>query len=85
MREQRYRQAPEEILEARRDGRDVVEFVQILQVKLFAPFKILRNQFRLTHSSGLAIDALIVHPWNEQDRHTIRSDLIVSATAAYSP
>lgn len=64
------RQAAEKVLEARRDGRDVVELVQVLEVKLIASLEVLRNELRLAHSARFTIDALIVHACEKREVQT---------------
>jgi len=61
MREERYRQAPEEVFEAGRDGGQIVELVEVLEVEVLASLEELGDKLGLTHPSCLAVDALVVH------------------------
>lgn len=61
VREERHRQAPEEVLEARSDGGEIVELVEILEVKILAALEKLGDELGLTHASRLAVDAFVLH------------------------
>ena len=64
--EERNRQAAEEVLEARGDGGEIVKLVEILEVKVLTSLKELSDELRLSHSTRLAVDALVVHACSKE-------------------
>jgi hypothetical protein len=59
VRKQRYRQRPEVVLHARRNGGKVIELVAVLEVELLPSLEVLSDEFRLTHAARFAVDAFV--------------------------
>lgn len=67
MSEERVRQRPEVVLHTTRHGGKIVELVSILQVKVLLALEMLRDEFRLSHSSRLSVDPLVSHAYRERE------------------